>query len=473
MAIYKCQACGYEYDEETEGTLWNELEEDWCCPICGINKTMFAQKEEGETNDSEPNLNLNDVEISMGSYLKEWSKSSDPNENHLSEIHQMAQFGESIAEPMKTKIPIISWDDIIIKGAQLNKIPLNPGDEVSTQTIIGQKSKSPLILETPIYISHMSFGAISKEFKTAMAKGSAAAKTCICSGEGGILDDELNNAYKYIFEYVPNEYSVSDEYLKKVDAIEIKIGQSVKPGMGGHLPGDKVTEEIAQIRNKPVGKDIHSPSSFKDIKNKEDLKKKVDWLRDKSNGKPIGIKIAAGNIEKDLDEIIYANPDFVTIDGRGGATGSAPKYVKDNTSIPTLFALFRAKKHLEHQNREDIAIVITGGLRVSPDFAKAIALGATAVAIATSAMIAGGCQQYRICNTGNCPVGIATQDPELRKRINVDLSAKRIENFLKVSTEELKTFARLTGNCNIHDLSITDLSTGNSEISTHTDISHY
>ena len=473
MAIYKCQACGYEYDEETEGTFWDELEEDWCCPVCGINKTMFAQKDDNETTESAPISNHNDEEISMDSYLKEWSKSSDPNENHLSEIHQMAQSGESISEPMKTKMPIISWDDIIIKGAQLNKIPLNPCDEVSTQTIIGQNSKSPLILETPIYISHMSFGAISKEFKTAMAKGSAAAKTCICSGEGGILVDELNNAYKYIFEYVPNEYSVTDEYLKKVDAIEIKIGQSVKPGMGGHLPGDKVTEEIAQIRNKPIGKDIHSPSSFKDIKNKEDLKKKVDWLRDKSNGKPIGIKIAAGNIEKDLDEMIYANPDFITIDGRGGATGSATKYIKDNTSIPTLFALYRAKKHLELHNREDIAIVITGGLRVSPDFAKAIALGATAVAIATSAMIAGGCQQYRICNTGNCPVGIATQDPELRKRINIDLSAKRIENFLKVSTEELKTFARLTGNCNIHDLSITDLGTGNSEISTHTDISHY
>ncbi|MCW3786810.1 glutamate synthase-related protein [Plebeiibacterium sediminum] len=471
MAIYKCQACGYEYDEEREGTLWDELEEDWCCPICGINKPMFAQKEAEE--DGTPSSTPATKETSMDSYLKEWSKSSDPNENHLSEIHQMAQSGESISEPMKTRMPIISWDDIIIKGAQLHKIPLNPGDEVSTQTTIGQNSKHPLILETPIYISHMSFGAISKEFKTAMAKGSAAVKTCICSGEGGILDDELNNAYKYIFEYVPNEYSVTENYLKKVDAIEIKIGQSVKPGMGGHLPGDKVTTEIAQIRNKPVGEDIHSPSSFKDIKSKEDLKKKVDWLRDKSDGKPIGIKIAAGNIEKDLDEIIYANPDFVTIDGRGGATGSAPKFVKDHTSVPTLFALYRAKKHLEHHKREDIAIVITGGLRVSPDFAKAIALGATAVAIATSAMIAGGCQQYRICNTGNCPIGIATQDPELRKRINIDLSAKRIENFLKVSTEELKTFARLTGNSDIHDLSINDLSTGNSEISKHTDISHF
>ncbi len=472
MAIYKCQACGYEYNEESEGENWTELGEDWCCPMCGVDKTMFALKDGEQIDIKEQSIDTSSNE-DIETYLKEWSKSSDPNEEHLSEIHKMAISGNSISEPMKTKKPIISWDDIVIKGAQLFKTPLNPDVKVSTKTIIGKNSKSPLILDTPVYISHMSFGAISKEFKIAMAKGSAAAKTCICSGEGGILEEELNSSYKYIFEYVPNEYSVTDKYLKKVDAIEIKIGQSAKPGMGGHLPSDKVTDEIAKIRRKEIGKDIHSPSSFKDIKNKEDLKKKVDWLREKSNGKPIGIKIAAGNIEQDLKEIIYANPDFLTIDGRGGATGSAPKYIKDNTSIPTLFALYRAKKFLTDHQRNDIAIVITGGLRVSPDFAKAIALGATAVAIATAAMISGGCQQYRICNTGKCPVGIATQDPELRKRINIDLSAKRIENFFNISTEELKTIARLTGNDDIHNLSVKDLSTGNSEISEYTNISHF
>ena len=306
-----------------------------------------------------------------------------------------------------------------------------------------------------------------------MAKGSAAVKTCICSGEGGILEDEMVNAYKYIFEYVPNRYSVTDDYLRKVDAVEIKVGQSAKPGMGGHLPGDKVTEEIAQIRGKEIGKDIYSPSSYSDIRNEEDLKRKVDWLREKTGGKPIGVKIAAGNIENDLAMIIHANPDFISIDGRGGATGSAPKFVKDNTSVPTLFALHRTRKYLESKGREDIAIIITGGLRISPDFAKAIALGATAVAIATAAMIAGGCQQYKICNSGMCPVGIATQDPKLTQRLNVDLSAKRIENFLKVSTEELKTFARITGNDTIHGLTVADLTTGNSEISNHTDIAHF
>ncbi len=472
MAIYKCKVCGYTYNEESEGKTWEELDEKWSCPTCGAPKSKFI-KLDNKTTESKSESSNTDSAESIENYLNEWSKSSDPHEEYLSNIHKVAISGKSISEPMKTTKPVISWNDIVIKGAQLYKIPLNPDVEVSTKTVIGKKSKQPLVIETPIYISHMSFGAISKEFKTALSKGSAAAKTVICSGEGGILEDEINNAYKYIFEYVPNEYSVTDENLKKVDAIEIKMGQSVKPGMGGHLPGDKVTEEIAKVRGKEIGKDILSPSSFKDIKNKEDLKAKVDWLRKKSDGKPIGIKIAAGNIEKDLEEIIYANPDFITIDGRGGATGSAPKFIKDSTSIPTLFALHRTKKYLESKQRDDIAIVITGGLRISTDFAKAIALGATAIAIATAAMIAGGCQQYRICNSGNCPVGIATQDPELRKRMNVDLSAKRIENFLNTSTEELKTIARLTGNNDIHKLCVDDLSTGNSEISNYTGISHF
>lgn len=469
MATYICQACGYEYNEETEGKPWDELDDDWGCPMCGTDKSMF-ETEEDQTKEEN---NSTDTKEDIDTYLKEWTKASDPNEELLGSIHQMAKTGQSITEPMKTKKPVFSWDDIIIKGAQVSTIPLNEEEEVSTQTIIGINAKQPLILDTPIIISHMSFGALSKEFKTAMAKGSAGARTAICSGEGGILEDEMKAAHKYIFEYVPNEYSVTEEYLKQVDAIEIKIGQGAKPGMGGHLPGDKVTQEIAEIRGKELGKDIHSPSSYKDIRNKEDLKKKVEWLREKSDGKPIGIKIAAGNIDKDLEEIIFANPDFITIDGRGGATGSAPKFLKDSTSVPTIFALYRTRKHLELKNRTDIDIIITGGLRISPDFAKALAMGAKAVAIATSAMIAGGCQQYRICNTGKCPIGIATQDPELRKRLDVDLSAQRVENFLRVSNEELKSFARITGNIDVHDLSVIDLCTGNSEISNHMDISHF
>jgi glutamate synthase domain-containing protein 2 len=216
--------------------------------------------------------------------------------------------------------------------------------------------------------------------------------------------------------------------------------------------------------------DIISPSHFPDIKNRDDLKEKVDWLRNVSQGKPVGVKLAAGHIEKDLDVVLYANPDFITIDGRAGGTGSAPKFIKAATSVPTIFALLRAHHMLK--SREDISLIITGGLRVSSDFAKALALGADAVAIGTAALIAIGCQQYRICHTGKCPMGIATQDPALRSRLKVDKAAKRLENYLRVMTEELKDFARLTGNSNVHDLGIRDLSTTNSEISNYSEIEH-
>jgi glutamate synthase domain-containing protein 2 len=318
----------------------------------------------------------------------------------------------------------------------------------------------------------MSFGALSREVKIALAKGSAAVKTAMCSGEGGILEESMENAYKYIFEYVPNQYSITDDNLKKVDAIEIKIGQSAKPGMGGHLPAEKVTEEIAKIRGFPQGTDIVSPAHFEDINNKEDLKKKVQWLRDKSEGKPIGIKIAAGHIEDDLEVVLFAEPDFITIDGRPGATAAAPKFVKNSTSVPTIFALHRARKFLDKKGAKDVSLVITGGLRISSDFTKALALGANAIAIGTAALMACACQQYRLCDTGKCPVGVTTQDPELRKRLVMDISAKKLENFLRISTDELKEFARLTGYNDVHNLNIVDLCTTDSEISNYTDIKH-
>ncbi|MDJ0914302.1 MAG: FMN-binding glutamate synthase family protein [Desulfobacterales bacterium] len=373
---------------------------------------------------------------------------------------------------MRTKAPVISWDEILFKGGQLAKIPLNHDEPVDTHTVIGPRAEIPLVIETPIYISHMSFGALSKEAKTALAKGSAAVRTLICSGEGGILPEEFDAAYRYIFEYVPNQYSVTEENLKKVDAVEIKIGQSAKPGLGGHLPGKKVTSEIARIRGFKEGQDIISPSHFKDIRSREDLKNRVDWLRATSGGRPIGIKLAAGDIEADLAIVVHAQPDFITIDGRAGATGSAPKFVKASTSIPTLFAIHRARKYLDANDAADISLTITGGLRISSDFAKALALGADAVAISTSALIAIGCQQYRVCNTGKCPVGIATQDPDLRRRLDIDQAAQNLENFLRVSTEELKDFARLTGNSDVHGLAASDLCTTNSEISNYTAIAH-
>ncbi|MFA1716924.1 glutamate synthase-related protein [Clostridioides difficile] len=426
MSIYKCSVCGYIYDESKNDKTWDELSEDWECPVCtkgrsyfGKISTVYYEEDEKIAEDIvEDESKLNTEKEGDLNYLSTYLRRDDEVEKHMDIIHEMAVTGKSIIEPMRTKLPVISWDDILIMGAQLNPLPLNEHDEVNTTTIIGKKAKKPMIIENPVYISHMSFGALSKELKIALAKGAAQNKTAMCSGEGGILPEEKEASYKYIFEYVPNKYSVTEENLKNSDAIEIKIGQGTKPGMGGHLPGEKVTEEIAKVRNKPVGQDVISPSCFEEIQSKEDLKKLVDELREVSEGRPIGVKISAGHIEKDMEFIAYAKPDFVTIDGRGGATGASPKLLKDATSIPTIFALYRARKYIDTHGL-DIDLVITGGLRISTDFAKAIAMGADAVAIASSALMAAACQQYRICGSGKCPVGVATQDEELRKRLHI------------------------------------------------------
>ncbi len=467
MAIYQCQVCDHIYDEEKEGVKWEDLPDDWTCPVCESPKSMFKRIDTTLKSDS-PAQEAGESTPEPS----EFQRTYDELEINMADIHQMAQTGQSIIEPMRTKKPVISWDDILIKGAQLARIPLNDDVEVDTKTIIGPKAKHPLEIDTPIYVTHMSFGALSKEAKIALAKGSAACKTAMCSGEGGILSESLENAHRYIFEYVPNRYSVTNENLKKVDAIEIKIGQSAKPGMGGHLPANKVTDDIAATRGFPKGQDIISPAHFDDILNADDLKRKVEWLREASGGKPIGIKFAAGDFEGDLELALYAAPDFITIDGRAGGTGAASKFVKAATSVPTIFAIYRARKYLDEKGAKGISLLITGGLRVSSDFAKALAMGADAVAIGTAALIAIGCQQYRICHTGKCPAGITTQDPELRRRLDIERSAVGLRNFLKVSTEELKAFARLTGKEDIHLLSGEDLCTTNSEISQYTVIEH-
>ncbi|MCL2299772.1 MAG: glutamate synthase-related protein [Firmicutes bacterium] len=444
---YKCSVCGYIHEAA------GDLPEDFTCPLCTAPGALFTLVEEAAPPPDAP-------EEKPGVSIR-----------YMDEIHQMAASGQTIIEAMGIQKPLPSWDDILILGAQLDPMPLEHDAPVDTSAVIGPRALKPLVLDHPVYISHMSFGALSREAKIALAKGGALAKAAMCSGEGGILPEEMAAAYKYIFEYVPNLYSVTPEHLRGADAIEIKIGQGTKPGLGGHLPGEKVTEEIAAVRGKPVGRDIHSPSRFSGVDTPDDLKALVDRLRAESGGRPIGIKIAAGHIERDLAFCVYAGADFVTIDGRGGATAASPRLVRDAASVPTIYALYRARKYLDAVN-SDISLVITGGLRVSSDFAKAIAMGAQAVAVATPALLALGCKQYRICGSGKCPMGIATQDPVLRARLDVDAAARGVANFLGASFDELKAFARLTGHSRLRDLSAGDLCTANREISEFTNIAH-
>ena len=469
MAKYRCKVCGWIFDEEKEGISFDELTE---CYLCSAPKSEFEKIEDGGEDDASkaggvqiPSAGGNELSVDPNLVRR------DPDMRYMAEIHQMSETGQSIDAAMATMLPMAGWDDVLLMGAQLSPMPLDDDAEVSLKTVIGKKAAKPMELEMPVYISHMSFGALSREAKVALAKGSAMAKTAQCSGEGGILPEEMENSYKYIFEYIPNKYSVTDENLKKVDAIEIKIGQGTKPGMGGHLPGEKVTPEIAEIRGKNPGDDIQSPSRIPGIETEADLKALVDELRSRSEGRPIGIKIAAGRIEADLKFALAAGPDFVTVDGRGGATGSSPYFLREATTVPTLFALYRARKYLDEVG-SDVELAITGGLRVSADFAKAIAMGADAVAVATAGMIALGCQQYRICGSGMCPLGIATQNPELRKRLDVEKASRRVANYLTTTASELRTFARITGHSDIHDLSKDDLFTTSREVAEYTDIKH-
>lgn len=489
MALYRCRFCGSMYDEEKEGKPVSELK---VCPVCRVASDKMVLAEENSKADAgtgersmadtgtgesraeeQAHSGKRKTEVTANealTYDPEYARVG-TDSRFMDEIHEMAVNGKSIIAAMGTQMPMPGWDDILFLGAQLNPMPLDEHAPVKTKTVIGKSARKPMVLENPVYISHMSFGALSKETKTALSRGSAMAHTAMCSGEGGILPEEREAAYKYIFEYVPNLYSVTRENLKNSDAIEIKIGQGTKPGMGGHLPGGKVTPEIAAVRNKPMGQDVISPSRFPGINSKEDLKALVAGLREESEGRPIGIKIAAGRIESDLKFCVFAEPDFITIDGRGGATGASPKLIRDATSVPTVYALYRARRYLDEVGA-DIDLVITGGLRVSSDFAKALAMGADAVAIASAGLMAAACQQYRICGTGMCPVGVATQDENLRRRLPQDAAARRVGNFLNVSLEEIKTFARITGHDDIHDMNVEDLCTISREISEFTNIRH-
>ena len=459
MAVYICAVCGYMYDESAEDIAWAELPDDWLCPVCGNGKAYYYA-DEAATGSA--------VDAAAAPALRPLAEAAEP---QLTDIDVMAETGESIIEPMRTREPVISWDEVLVVGAQMSRLPLNEDEPVSTRTVIGPAAKHPLEIEAPLTITHMSFGALSREAQIALARGSAAVGIAMSSGEGGILPEAMETAHRFIFEYVPNRYSVTEEYLRKVDAVEIKLGQSAKPGMGGHLPGNKVTEEIARIRGFAPGTDITSPARHADIRTPADLRDKVAWLRDATGGRPVGVKLAAGDLEADLEAILVSGPDFITIDGRAGATGAAPKYVKRSASIPTIFALERARVILDRHG-SDASLIVTGGLRVSSDFVKAIAMGADAVAIGTAALLAIGCRQYRICHTGRCPVGIATQDPELRRNLRVDHAAGRLERYLAVSINEIRTFARMMGRHDVHDLRVSDLRTVNTEISGYTRIAH-
>ncbi|MDF1617514.1 glutamate synthase-related protein [Petrocella sp. FN5] len=392
-------------------------------------------------------------------------------DNKYTTIQKLAKTGKSENSAMRTLETFPDFKTILFKGSQLHRMPLNGDIPVNLKTVIGKTAKKPITLNLPFYVSHMSFGALSREAKIALASGSAIVGTAMCSGEGGMLLESREAAKIYIYEQGTAHFSYDEEIMKKADAVELKIGQGVKPGLGGHLPASKITPEIRKIRGLKEGEESISPGRLAGVDSLEDLINRVDRIRMVTDGVPIGIKFAAGHIEEDIAFALQANPDFITIDCRGGATGSSPKFLKDNVGVPPIFAIRRARKYLDQVNSK-VSLCITGGFRDSSDIAKGIALGADAIALATASMISIGCLQSKVCHTGTCPVGIATQDEGLRSVFNMEESIQHFVNFYTATANELEVFARTNGKNDIHQLDVDDLMTINNEVSLNTDIKH-
>ena len=363
---------------------------------------------------------------------------------------------ESMGVPRNT---LPDWDDIQILTAQLHKAPLLDDDPVGTEVVIGPNAQKPLRLEIPLFVSDMSFGALSEPAKVALAMGAENAGTGICSGEGGMLPEEQAANSRYFYELASARFGFSWDKLAGVQAFHFKGGQGAKTGTGGHLPGKKNQGKISEVRGIPEGEDAISPPRFPEWTEPAQIKEFADEVRDRTGGIPVGYKLSAQHIEKDIDAALEVGVDYIILDGRGGGTGAAPILFRDNISVPTIPALARARRHLDRLDRKDITLVITGGLRKPADFVKAMALGADAVAVSNSAMQAIGCLAMRACHTNNCPVGIATQKPHLVSRIIVEKSAAQLTNFFEASVELMQVMARACGHDHLSKFSADDLTT--------------
>jgi glutamate synthase domain-containing protein 2/CDGSH-type Zn-finger protein len=351
------------------------------------------------------------------------------------------------------------WDDIQVMVAQMATKPLLEDVAVTTELIIGPRAKKPLKLAIPLFVSDMSFGALSEEAKISLAKGAELAGTGICSGEGGMLPEEQAANSRYFYELASAEFGYDESKLKQVQAFHFKGGQGAKTGTGGHLPGSKNIGKISEVRGIPEGEPAISPPTFKHLHTAQDFKQFADRVREVTGGIPIGFKLSANHIEDDIQFALDASADYIILDGRGGGTGAAPQMFRDHISVPTIPALARARRYLDKQGASDVTLIITGGLRVPMDFVKAMALGADGVAISNSAMQSIGCVAARMCNTNNCPAGIATQKADLRQRLNVEKASRQLNNFFAASVELMQVMARACGHSHLGQFNHNDLAT--------------
>ena len=410
--------------------------------------------------DNPPPFNENEY---LGLYADTHPEDTEPYTTYIKSLAQngLSQYGHhGPTDAMgvdRNTLP--KWENIQFLPAQLSRRPLLDDDPVETEVVIGPNAKKPLTLKIPFFVSDMSFGALSREAKISLSKGAEMAGTGICSGEGGMLPDEQANNSRYLYELASGQFGFSWDKMEKVQAFHFKGGQGAKTGTGGHLPAHKVSPEIAEVRGLKPGTAAISPATFPNFHGVKDFKEFAEQVREKSGGIPIGFKIAASRIEEDIDFVLEAGADYIILDGRGGGTGAAPTVLRDNINVPTIPALARARKHLDNSSANGVSLIITGGLRLPEDFAKALMLGADAIAVSNAALQAIGCLGMRACNTNNCPVGIATQKEHLRSRLEIEKSSKQLYNFFQAANDLVKVIARSCGYSNVNQFNKDDLST--------------
>jgi methylamine---glutamate N-methyltransferase subunit C len=370
-----------------------------------------------------------------------------------------------------------TFDDLTFVPGTLTRIPLEGYREAcASRTILGTRfAAKPLELDIPLMVTGMSFGALSRQAKTALSRGARLAGTSSTTGDGGMLDVERTESRVLIYEVLPSRYGINIQHLRQADAIELTIGQGAKPGTGGLLLGSKVSDEIARLRDLPPGVDQRSPCRHPDFLGPDDLILKIEELREATDHQiPIFVKMGASRVFDDVRLAAKAGADVIVVDGMEGGTGASPELLQEHTGIPTLAAVCEARAALEDIGLYGkVQLVIAGGLRHGSDCAKALALGADACYLGTALLIALNCNKpifiedyekigaapysCHHCHTGRCPVGITTQDPELAARLDVEAGAERVANFFHALTSEIQILARACGKSDVHHLEPEDL----------------
>ncbi len=396
----------------------------------------------------------------------------------IAEIQEKAEVGRYLIRGQATKrADLPSFDDLTFVPSGLSRVALEGYRErCDTRVVIGEgRCKQPLALDVPIMIAGMSFGALSVNAKRALGKAATRCGISTCTGDGGMHPEERANSAKLVYQYLPSRYGYNPYDLRKADAIEIVVGQGAKPGTGGILLGQKVSDEVAEMRSLPKGVDQRSPCRHPDWLGADDLPTKLEQLREATDYRiPIFVKVGASRIADDVKLAAKAGVDAVVFDGMTGGTAASPMVQLDHSGIPTVAAVVEAAEALREMGlKDDIKLIVGGGIANGADAAKCIALGADVLYIGTAALIALNChrpihlEDYAAlgttpdacchCHTGKCPVGITTQDPTLVARLDPDEGAERVANFLNAMTMEIQLFARACGKSRVHDLDPDDL----------------